>query len=62
MTVVNEEMTEIPEGPTIIATGPLTSQALSAKLQEIMDEEYCIFMMQLRQSLKETALIWIRYI
>lgn len=41
--VMNEEMTEIPEGPTIIATGPLTSQALSAKLQEIMDEEYLYF-------------------
>lgn len=43
VTVVNEEMAEIPEGPTIIATGPLTSQALSAKLQEIMDEEYLYF-------------------
>ncbi|MFJ5622124.1 FADH(2)-oxidizing methylenetetrahydrofolate--tRNA-(uracil(54)-C(5))-methyltransferase TrmFO [Peribacillus loiseleuriae] len=43
VTVLNEEMTEIPEGPTIIATGPLTSQALSAKLQEIMDEEYLYF-------------------
>lgn len=26
VTVMNEEMTEIPEGPTVIATGPLTSQ------------------------------------
>ncbi|MBA9024880.1 MULTISPECIES: FADH(2)-oxidizing methylenetetrahydrofolate--tRNA-(uracil(54)-C(5))-methyltransferase TrmFO [Bacillaceae] len=43
VTVLNEEMTEIPEGPTIIATGPLTSQALSTKLQEIMDEEYLYF-------------------
>ncbi|MFJ7976389.1 FADH(2)-oxidizing methylenetetrahydrofolate--tRNA-(uracil(54)-C(5))-methyltransferase TrmFO [Peribacillus sp. NPDC096379] len=43
VTVVNEEMAEIPEGPTIIATGPLTSQALSEKLQEIMDEEYLYF-------------------
>ncbi|CAH0346201.1 FADH(2)-oxidizing methylenetetrahydrofolate--tRNA-(uracil(54)-C(5))-methyltransferase TrmFO [Bacillus sp. CECT 9360] len=43
VTVVNEEVTEIPEGPTVIATGPLTSQALSKKLQEIMEEEYLYF-------------------
>jgi methylenetetrahydrofolate--tRNA-(uracil-5-)-methyltransferase len=43
VTVFNEEVAEIPEGPTIIATGPLTSQALSKKLQEIMDEEYLYF-------------------
>ena len=27
--IVNEEVTEIPEGITIIATGPLTSEALA---------------------------------
>ncbi|RFU68848.1 FADH(2)-oxidizing methylenetetrahydrofolate--tRNA-(uracil(54)-C(5))-methyltransferase TrmFO [Bacillus sp. V59.32b] len=43
VTVVNEEVTEIPEGPTVIATGPLTSQNLSQKLQEIMEEEYLYF-------------------
>ncbi|RFU71275.1 FADH(2)-oxidizing methylenetetrahydrofolate--tRNA-(uracil(54)-C(5))-methyltransferase TrmFO [Peribacillus saganii] len=43
VTVTNEEMTEIPEGITIIATGPLTSKALSEKLQEIMEEEYLYF-------------------
>ncbi|OIK15271.1 FADH(2)-oxidizing methylenetetrahydrofolate--tRNA-(uracil(54)-C(5))-methyltransferase TrmFO [Bacillus sp. MUM 13] len=43
VTVINEEMTEIPQGPTIIASGPLTSKALSEKLAEIMDEEYLYF-------------------
>ena len=43
VTVINEEVTEIPEGPTIIATGPLTSQALSDSLKEIMEEEYFYF-------------------
>lgn len=43
VTVINEEVTEIPEGPTVIATGPLTSQALSDSLKEIMDEEYFYF-------------------
>ena len=33
VTVVNEEITEIPEGPTVIATGPLTSPDLSAQLK-----------------------------
>src|SRR5919206_2390058 len=33
VTVMNEEVTEIPEGPTVIATGPLTSEALSGQLQ-----------------------------
>lgn len=41
--VVNEEVTEIPNGPTVIATGPLTSEALSQKLKEIMEEEYLYF-------------------
>ena len=43
VTVINEEVTEIPEGPTVIATGPLTSQSLSDSLKEIMDEEYFYF-------------------
>lgn len=43
VTVINEEITEIPEGPTVIATGPLTSPALSAKLQELTGEEYLYF-------------------
>lgn len=43
VTVFNEEMTEIPQGPTIIATGPLTSQALSQQLKELTGEEYLYF-------------------
>lgn len=41
--VHNEEMTEIPEGPTIIATGPLTSPELSQKLKELTGEDYFYF-------------------
>ncbi|WP_027408674.1 FADH(2)-oxidizing methylenetetrahydrofolate--tRNA-(uracil(54)-C(5))-methyltransferase TrmFO [Anoxybacteroides tepidamans] len=41
--VVREEVTDIPEGPTIIATGPLTSPALSEKLKELTGEEYLYF-------------------
>ncbi|MED4401542.1 FADH(2)-oxidizing methylenetetrahydrofolate--tRNA-(uracil(54)-C(5))-methyltransferase TrmFO [Metabacillus fastidiosus] len=43
VTVVNEEVTEIPEGPTIIATGPLTSQSLSEQLKTLTGEEYLYF-------------------
>ncbi|MCY8183994.1 FAD-dependent oxidoreductase, partial [Bacillus inaquosorum] len=43
VTVINEEMTEIPQGPTIIATGPLTSESLSAQLKELTGEDYLYF-------------------
>lgn len=43
ITVVHEEITEIPEGPTVIATGPLTSPALSEQLKALTGEEYFYF-------------------
>ncbi|WP_100373214.1 FADH(2)-oxidizing methylenetetrahydrofolate--tRNA-(uracil(54)-C(5))-methyltransferase TrmFO [Bacillus sp. FJAT-45037] len=43
VTVFNEEISDIPEGPTIIATGPLTSEDLSKKLQELTGQEYLYF-------------------
>ncbi|MBN8199579.1 FADH(2)-oxidizing methylenetetrahydrofolate--tRNA-(uracil(54)-C(5))-methyltransferase TrmFO [Bacillus sp. NTK034] len=43
VTVINEEVTDIPEGPTVIATGPLTSEALSGKLKELSGEDYLYF-------------------
>lgn len=41
--VIHEEITEIPNGITIIATGPLTSDALSRQLQHFTGEEYLYF-------------------
>ncbi|WP_407639608.1 FADH(2)-oxidizing methylenetetrahydrofolate--tRNA-(uracil(54)-C(5))-methyltransferase TrmFO [Anaerobacillus alkalidiazotrophicus] len=41
--VITEEVSEIPEGPTVIATGPLTSEALSKQLKELTGEEYLYF-------------------
>ncbi|HKI02327.1 MAG TPA: methylenetetrahydrofolate--tRNA-(uracil(54)-C(5))-methyltransferase (FADH(2)-oxidizing) TrmFO [Thermoanaerobaculia bacterium] len=39
-----EEVTEIPEGAeVVIATGPLTSEAMSARLQELLGSEYLYF-------------------
>lgn len=43
VTVIHEEVTEIPNGPTIIATGPLTSEALSSSLRNITGEDYLYF-------------------
>lgn len=41
--IVNEEVTEIPSGPTIIATGPLTSDKLAEAIKEFCGEEYLYF-------------------
>lgn len=41
--VIHEEITEIPEGPTIIATGPLTSPALAEKLLRLTGKDYFYF-------------------
>lgn len=44
ITVKNEEITEIPEdGIVVIATGPLTSPALSEQIKALMGEEYFYF-------------------
>ncbi|ASV65965.1 FADH(2)-oxidizing methylenetetrahydrofolate--tRNA-(uracil(54)-C(5))-methyltransferase TrmFO [Cytobacillus sp. FSL W7-1323] len=43
VTVINEEVTDIPEGITVIATGPLTSELLSEKLRELSGEDYLYF-------------------
>lgn len=43
ITVKREEVTEIPDGPVIIATGPLTSPALSASIITLTGEEYLYF-------------------
>jgi len=41
--VIEEEITEIPLGPVIIASGPLTSDALSDKIKELIHEDYLYF-------------------
>ncbi|MCI1692383.1 FADH(2)-oxidizing methylenetetrahydrofolate--tRNA-(uracil(54)-C(5))-methyltransferase TrmFO [Aneurinibacillus aneurinilyticus] len=41
--VRNEEITEIPDGIVVVATGPLTSPDLSKQLQKITGQEYLYF-------------------
>jgi methylenetetrahydrofolate--tRNA-(uracil-5-)-methyltransferase len=43
VTVMNEEVTEIPDGITVIATGPLTSESLSNQLKELTGEDHLYF-------------------
>ncbi|MDD4212163.1 MAG: methylenetetrahydrofolate--tRNA-(uracil(54)-C(5))-methyltransferase (FADH(2)-oxidizing) TrmFO [Bacilli bacterium] len=40
---INEEIESIPEGPTIIATGPLSSDAISKAIQDFCGEEHLYF-------------------
>ena len=41
--VIEEEVVEIPEGPTIIASGPLTSDDFSVAIKDLFGEEYLYF-------------------
>ncbi|NOZ25956.1 MAG: methylenetetrahydrofolate--tRNA-(uracil(54)-C(5))-methyltransferase (FADH(2)-oxidizing) TrmFO [Nitrospirae bacterium] len=41
--VIREEVVDIPEGPCIVATGPLTSDALSAALKKLLGGDYLYF-------------------
>ena len=43
ITVISREMTQVPEGPVIIATGPLTSDAMSRAIGEYFGTEYLHF-------------------
>src|ERR687894_3209607 len=36
--VIRKEVTNIPEGPTVVATGPLTSEALAKKIEDLSGE------------------------
>ena len=43
ITVVAREVTEVPEGPVIIATGPLTSDAMSEAIGKYFGQDYLHF-------------------
>ncbi|HEX7241376.1 MAG TPA: methylenetetrahydrofolate--tRNA-(uracil(54)-C(5))-methyltransferase (FADH(2)-oxidizing) TrmFO [Longimicrobiaceae bacterium] len=43
ITVAREEVTALPEGPAIVATGPLTSDALSASIRAALGDEGLAF-------------------
>ena len=41
--IIRGEVTEIPEGPTILATGPLTSEPLALAIKELTGEDFFYF-------------------
>lgn len=41
--VIHEEVKTIPDGPTIIASGPLTSEVLSLDIKNMLGEDYLYF-------------------
>ncbi len=43
ITLIREEVTAVPQEPTIIASGPLTSPALTASISQLTGEEYLYF-------------------
>lgn len=43
ITIVREEVTAIPDGPAVIATGPLTSTLLAEAIAELTGQEYLYF-------------------
>ena len=43
ITVIAQEVTQVPEGPVIVATGPLTSDALSQAIGEYFGTDYLHF-------------------
>lgn len=43
ITVINEEITKIPSGPLIIASGPLTSDALHQEIASLLGYDYMYF-------------------
>lgn len=43
ITVYGEELTEIPDGPVICASGPLTSSALSESIGKLLGKDYLYF-------------------
>ena len=50
VTVHREEVTKIPEGPTIIASGPLTSDALAKEIMNLMGNQdyFCRYFLPCR--------------
>lgn len=41
--LIRQELTEIPEGPVVVATGPLTSDALAAEIKKVTGSEDLYF-------------------
>ncbi|MFA5542329.1 MAG: methylenetetrahydrofolate--tRNA-(uracil(54)-C(5))-methyltransferase (FADH(2)-oxidizing) TrmFO [Bacilli bacterium] len=54
--VINEEVTSIPNGPTIIATGPLTSESLGKDILNYFGEQELYFYDAIAPIIKESSI------
>lgn len=43
VTIMRDELTEIPDTPTIVATGPMTSPALAKSIQDVLGDSFLNF-------------------
>ena len=55
VTVIEQEITELPEGPAIIATGPLTSDALAKAIEALPAVMYMLLRTDMYGSISSTA-------
>lgn len=62
VTVSNEEVTSIPEGPTIIATGPLTTEPLAKEIVALTGKDQLYFYDAAAPIIEKTLSIWIKCI
>lgn len=53
---INEEVKSIPKGPTIIASGPLTSDALSSDIKNLFSSDYLYFFDAVAPIVKEESI------
>ena len=60
--IVRAEVSEIPAGPTIIATGPLTSEPLGEAIKAFSGPNTCLSTMPSRRSFSETLSIKTKHI
>ena len=61
VTVINEEINSIPEGYTIIATGPLTTENLAKEIVDITGKDQLYFY-DAPPIIEKNRLIWIKCI
>ncbi len=54
--LIREELAEIPQNPTIIASGPLTSDNLSKSIKEFTGEEYLAFFDAIAPIIEKTSI------
>ena len=62
VTVINEEINSIPEGYTIIATGPLTTENLAKEIVDITGKDQLYFYDAFAPIIEKNRLIWIKCI